>query len=139
MLFAIPSVTQELDGLRDGIIQCLGLIQTEIMSRPVSQPMPNTMAAAPVPVAQIAPPAPVQAVASVAASVAAPVAAPVAIAAPAPVSVDDDRERKIGLGLLLKHRGGPGFGHGRLVGRELEKMEETLRAVAQKLVAEANQ
>lgn len=41
-----------------------------------------------------------------------------------------DRQLKHALGLLLKHRGGPGFGHGRLQGAELELMEVALRRAA---------
>jgi hypothetical protein len=48
-----------------------------------------------------------------------------------------DKELKLTLGLLLKHRGGPGFGHGRLEGRELDMMSNKLRNVASKLLAEA--
>ena len=38
-----------------------------------------------------------------------------------------DQDVKLALGLLLKHRGGPGFGHGRLVGKELDLMAQKLR------------
>ena len=38
-----------------------------------------------------------------------------------------EQEIKLALGLLLKHRGGPGFGHGRLVGKELDMMAAKLR------------
>jgi uncharacterized protein YoaH (UPF0181 family) len=38
-----------------------------------------------------------------------------------------EQDVKLALGLLLKHRGGPGFGHGRLVGRELDLMAAKLR------------
>ena len=38
-----------------------------------------------------------------------------------------EQEVKLALGLLLKHRGGPGFGHGRLVGKELDLMAAKLR------------
>ena len=40
-----------------------------------------------------------------------------------------EQEVKLALGLLLKHRGGPGFGHGRLVGKELDLMAAKLRYV----------
>lgn len=49
-----------------------------------------------------------------------------------------DQELKVALGLLLKHRGGPGFGHGRLEGDELEALGTRLRGVAAKLTDEAN-
>jgi hypothetical protein len=48
-----------------------------------------------------------------------------------------DQELQLALGLLLKHRGGPGFGHGRLKGKELNLLEQTLRSVAQKLQQES--
>lgn len=38
-----------------------------------------------------------------------------------------EQDVKLALGLLLKHRGGPGFGHGRLVGKELDLMAAKLR------------
>ena len=46
-------------------------------------------------------------------------------------------ELKVALGLLLKHRGGPGFGHGRLQGSELNALELRLRSVTNRLTAEA--
>jgi hypothetical protein len=48
-----------------------------------------------------------------------------------------DKELNMALGLLLKHRGGPGFGHGRLENKELEAMENKLRSVSAKLLEEA--
>ena len=65
---------------------------------------------------------------------AAAVGAPVA-GAGGPVPIEKDL--RIALGLLLKHRGGPGYGHGRLDGRELTLMEGKLRDVAQRLAQEA--
>jgi len=50
-----------------------------------------------------------------------------------------DQELKLARGLLLKHRGGPGFGHGRLEGAELEALSSRLRSVVSKLSDEANQ
>ena len=53
-------------------------------------------------------------------------------------AVDDMKgELKKTLGLLLKHRGGPGFGHGRLQGNELTVMQNNLRNIADKLMEEA--
>jgi hypothetical protein len=40
-------------------------------------------------------------------------------------------------GLFLKHRGGPGFGSGRLRGKEIDQFESTLRAVGAQLRVEA--
>ena len=48
-----------------------------------------------------------------------------------------DQEMQLALGLLLKHKGGPGFGHGRLKGKELQLLEQTLRSVASKLKEES--
>jgi hypothetical protein len=47
----------------------------------------------------------------------------------APKEIPLEQEVKLALGLLLKHRGGPGFGHGRLVGKELDLMAAKLRLV----------
>lgn len=43
---------------------------------------------------------------------------------------------KTALGLLLKHRGGPGFGHGRLTGDNLLMLEDKLREVVALLKSE---
>lgn len=48
------------------------------------------------------------------------------------------KDIKLALGLLLKHRGGPGFGHGRLQGSELTMLEDNLRAVTNFLLSEAS-
>ncbi len=48
-----------------------------------------------------------------------------------------EKDLRLALGLLLKHRGGPGFGHGRLQGKELAMMEDKLRSVVKRLGAEA--
>jgi hypothetical protein len=48
-----------------------------------------------------------------------------------------EKQLKTVMGLLLKHRGGPSFGHGRLQGDELANMEQRLKAVAAALVEEA--
>lgn len=48
-----------------------------------------------------------------------------------------DQELRVALGLLLKHRGGPGFGHGRLEGEELDSMSKRLRGIAGRLLDEA--
>lgn len=46
------------------------------------------------------------------------------IAAPSMEDSEEDRKSvRTLMGLLLKHRGGPGFGHGRLEGAEAEKLE----------------
>jgi hypothetical protein len=61
---------------------------------------------------------------------------PTSAAGEAPPSVDDDL--RAALGLLLKHRGGPGFGHGRLEGGELNDLQTKLRRVAAQLREEAS-
>jgi hypothetical protein len=64
-----------------------------------------------------------------------------AAAAAAEVPADDDEEtrRKVRTlqGLLLKHRGGPGFGAGRLKAPEAQRLENTLEEVARILRAES--
>ena len=47
-----------------------------------------------------------------------------------------EKDLQLTLGLLLKHRGGPGFGHGRLQGKELSLLEEKLRSTVSQLRAE---
>jgi hypothetical protein len=126
----------ELDGLRDGLIQCLGLLQSEIMSRDAVLGGEGGVVAGGVAPAVVA-----------ATPVAAPPVASVVVTEPAAPAVSatsadsstppDERELKTALGLLLKHRGGPGFGHGRLQGKSLEAMETTLRSVAQKMLVES--
>ena len=54
------------------------------------------------------------------------------------MSGDSEKDVKMALSLLLKHRGGPGFGHGRLTGKELELLETKLRSVADLMVTEAS-
>mmetsp|Transcript_814 Transcript_814/g.1409 ORF Transcript_814/g.1409 Transcript_814/m.1409 type:complete len:719 (+) Transcript_814:202-2358(+) len=59
---------------------------------------------------------------------------------PAPSAEDsEETRRKIRtlMGLILKHRGGPGFGHGRLQGNEAGKFMENIQEVMTLLKAEA--
>lgn len=49
-----------------------------------------------------------------------------------------NKEVKLVLGLLLKHRGGPGFGHGRLQEKELELLVNKLRSVSTELLLESS-
>ena len=58
------------------------------------------------------------------------------ISSPLASEGDFERELRTGLGLLLKHRGGPGFGTGRLQGIELDSLEEKLRSITTKLAQE---
>lgn len=108
----------ELSSLRDGVIQLLSLLQNTINDREdvLIRSSPST----PQPTS---PPPPIPSTAK---------------AAAAPVGTSGmEQELKIALGMLLKHRGGPGFGHGRLQGEELAQMGVRLRDVAQKLISES--
>eukprot|EP01038_Epipyxis_sp_PR26KG_P007791 gene7791-10585_t len=51
--------------------------------------------------------------------------------------IDAMKEYKLTLGLLLKHRGGPGFGHGRLQGKELAILDAKLKSAGALLLAES--
>ena len=118
---------QELAGLRDGLIQCLYMVQQELNSRPqeeesqasVEQNNAENEREALERIMRINAPA-------------------MSMQSPGLSEVRDDeltneipveQEVKLALGLLLKHRGGPGFGHGRLVGKELDLMAAKLRYV----------
>ena len=101
---------------------------------PVVQAVP-VPAPAPAPVVQTPPPAPVVAEIPVPQPVVAP-AVPVSAAA-APETEDSKRQARELQGYFLKHRGGPGFGSGKLRGNEVEKFEQTLKAVGGQLRAEA--
>mmetsp|Transcript_797 Transcript_797/g.1258 ORF Transcript_797/g.1258 Transcript_797/m.1258 type:complete len:729 (+) Transcript_797:137-2323(+) len=105
---------------------------------PVAAVVPPPAPVIPPPVAAVAPP-PAPAV------VAPPPPAPV-VAAPEPASttslVDADAETKRRsirtlMGLMLKHRGGPGFGAGRLKEPEAQKLESLLGDVIGMLRAES--
>ena len=111
---------QELNGLRDGLIQCLSMIQMEILKRPLDAPT-NVPA---VPLI----PQPVDNM---------KVLERVMQTNQKLASDEIDKDIKIALGLLLKHRGGPGFGHGRLEGRELSLLEDKLRKAAEVMLEEA--
>jgi hypothetical protein len=113
---------QELNGLRDGLIQCLSMIQMEIIKRPADAP--TNIPAVP----SIPQPAPVDNM---------KVLERVIQTNEKLTSDETEKDMKIALGLLLKHRGGPGFGHGRLEGRELSLLEEKLRNAAKVLLEEA--
>ena len=121
---------QELAGLRDGLIQCLYMIQTELSSRPViEQPTQVQMEEraatdeneAVERIMRIN--APAMSASGQGQSEGAGREKVEETAAEIPV----EQEVKLALGLLLKHRGGPGFGHGRLVGKELDLMAAKLR------------
>ena len=123
---------QELAGLRDGLIQCLYMIQTELSSRPViEQPTQVQMEEraatdeneAVERIMRINAPAMSASEQGQGQSEGAGREKVEETAAEIPV----EQEVKLALGLLLKHRGGPGFGHGRLVGKELDLMAAKLR------------
>ena len=99
-------------------------------STPVAPPAPvttNPVAVAATPPAPVAP-APVPPPA-----VAAPVPSP-----PQPVATGDLRKDiRTTQGLLIKHRGGPGFGSGRLRGNDIQKFEGLAKEVTASLRQEA--
>jgi hypothetical protein len=110
---------EQLGDLRDGLIQVLGMVAAEAAQRMTGLPRA-------VPVAQ--PPSPE----------ASEIPAPGSRLSPlVPEGTSIEAEVKQTLGLLLKHRGGPGFGHGRLDGAELMRMENNLAHLTERLAAEA--
>ena len=122
---------EELGALRDGLIQVLAMIQSELAGR--SLPSGSSSQASQVP----------DAAAAAAANMAArdrimKLNAPASATQTQDGSIPVEQDIKQAMGLLLKHRGGPGFGHGRLEGKELDWMAEKLRSVSQRLVAEAS-
>jgi hypothetical protein len=105
--------------LRDGLIQCLAMVSTSIATAPSGGAKP--VAYAPTP------PAPTPFVDAIERHMGS-----------ASETVDTEKELKLALGLLLKHRGGPGFGHGRLQGRELALLEQKLKSAAVALSEEVS-
>eukprot|EP00981_Chlorochromonas_danica_P009347 scaffold2636_cov176-Ochromonas_danica.AAC.1 len=107
---------EELDALRDGLIRVLGLIQDRLANIP-----------------SVAPTVP---------SVSQPPTERI-ISQYYEGSTDashqnaTEQDLKLALGLLLKHRGGPGFGHGRLQGKELQLLEDKLKHCVELLKMEA--
>jgi len=117
------------------------------MAPPTTESAPPTAAGeSPVaPPQPIAPPEPVSAAAVPSATIE-PELVPAADVPPAaapstPVSVEDNFRKEIRtlMGMLLKHRGGPGFGAGRLQGAEVEKFDELAKSVMHQLRQEASQ
>jgi hypothetical protein len=96
-----------LSALRDGLIQCLAIVQGEVSAR-AAAPINNVTKD----------PVERQFVSTTANDI--------------PI----EKDVKAAIGLLLKHRGGPGFGHGRLQGKELEYLETKLNQVVDRLEAE---
>jgi len=121
----------ELNALRDGLIQCLSMVQSAVISHGTS---PNSDD----PNRQLTPSKPPIAETSRMVdkyyAAGRPTDGSVAASVSAPVPVE--RDLKLALGLLLKHRGGPGFGHGRLQGPELDLLESKLRLAADLLSTE---
>lgn len=120
---------EELVGLRDALIQVLAMLSGDIATRPDNAPS----AAAAVP--QLSVSEAVQAGTSEATDRIASMM--VGNEGNNGDGADVDREAKMALSLLLKHRGGPGFGHGRLTGKELGLLETKLRSVADMMSNEA--
>jgi hypothetical protein len=117
---------EELNALRDGLIQVLAMIQSELAGRPAAGGGGMSVVAT----AEAAKAATDRIMRLNAPASATPEGSSAAI----PI----EQDIKLAMGLLLKHRGGPGFGHGRLEGKELDLMAEKLRAVSQRLVTEAS-
>ena len=121
--------------MRDGLIQCLALIQQSLAKE--DGQTSGLRARSNSALAEVV---------SASKAVADPTARIAQIttaASSAGTGADEDdakveREAKLALGLLLKHRGGPGFGHGRLQGKELDMMKAKLREVAQLLASESS-
>jgi len=111
---------QQLASLRDGLIQCLSMVSQEIAA---SSDRDNSGGVTD----QVLPSQPQQA----GEYLTEPIPAGEYITEPIPRSLGD--ELRMTLSLLLKHRGGPGFGHGRLQGRELESLRARLTSVSEKL------
>eukprot|EP01035_Chromulina_nebulosa_P021872 gene21872-28314_t len=118
--------TQELTAIREKLLNSLAAIQTELISRS-KQPV-------------------VKAISSTANKIQSNEVInnksiettnnPVSSIKPVDKSSDVTKEVTQALGLLLKHRGGPGFGHGRLEGKELQLLENKLREVSKLLLDE---
>lgn len=98
----------ELSALRDGLIQCLAIVQGEVSAR-AAAPVNNIMKD--------------------------PFERQISSSATTN-DIPIEKDVKTAIGLLLKHRGGPGFGHGRLQGKELEYLETKLNQVVDRLEAE---
>ena len=111
---------QQLASLRDGLIRCLSMVSQEIAA---SSDRDNSGGVTD----QVLPSQPQQA----GEYLTEPIPAGEYITEPIPRSLED--ELRMTLSLLLKHRGGPGFGHGRLQGRELESLRARLTSVSEKL------
>ena len=117
--------------MRDALIQMMATMSADIAQRPDDAPVPPAAAGMPVTVQQ-----------SVATSgvtlEATKRIAGLTGGGTAGGDADLDKEVKLALSLLLKHRGGPGFGHGRLEGEQLALLEHKLRNVASRLQEESN-
>ena len=112
---------EEMGSLRDGLIQILGMLTQEISQRPTTG-LPSD--------GQTAVMTPQRGARDVASMEAAERITSINSASS---ENDIESELRVGLGLLLKHRGGPGFGHGRLEGVELDSLENRLRSITKKL------
>eukprot|EP01041_Mallomonas_annulata_P005899 gene5899-11909_t len=120
----------DLERLRTSLVRSLGAVQARLDAFASSEQVIPAMATPVLPQQQMRSERP------------AIVAVPVAVAVveegvESSVVSDLENELKRTLGLLLKHRGGPGFGHGRLQGAELTMMQTGLRSLSDKLLQEA--
>ena len=113
-------IIKELLRLRDELFESLSSVQVEITNRKIS----STPISTPISVNRKADKDEISVIRPVSDSV-------------QPPKHELNKNVKLALGLLLKHRGGPGFGHGRLEGRELAMLEENLRSVSTVLLKES--
>ena len=123
---------EEMEGLRDGLIHVLAMLSNEIAKKATAAPTAlsadvNTLGAVSVPVVNKT----LQTSASLAA------ANRISGGLTGAPAADVEQDLKATLGLLLKHRGGPGFGGGRLKGPELAALQTRLRTTTERLRAES--
>lgn len=123
----------DLTGLRDGLIQVLAQLTQDIALRPEVEIKSTEANGAPTAAASM--PDMSTAVAKESTQAAERI---IQMTTSNVSNADTEKEIKLALSLLLKHRGGPGFGHGRLGGGELDLMADKLRNVAKSLLDEAS-
>lgn len=123
--------SDELSALRDGLIQVLSMIQTEIIARPPESAAGTRTGSTAFGQAM-------EKASNEATDRIIKMNAPAAATASSDSgAIPIEQDLKLAIGLLLKHRGGPGFGHGRLQGKELTLMSDKLRSVSRRLLEEA--
>mmetsp|Transcript_24878 Transcript_24878/g.41451 ORF Transcript_24878/g.41451 Transcript_24878/m.41451 type:complete len:586 (+) Transcript_24878:68-1825(+) len=130
---------EELESLRDGLVQCLSMIDQTIMSGPAAAAAPNVNGNTNTISSSTGAPTTTDRMVGTYFDASSTTAATDAAAADAAAEAEVERELKLALGLLLKHRGGPGFGHGRLQGKELAMLEQSLRKAASRFSFELSE